>query len=102
MTPEEGLRFLRLIRYAPRQPTISWLAQMSGYSKTALYDATRRDWMTQGMADRIGEAFQRVSVFDGHIVFFKNTRPGDFAELRGGARPGSGRKPGRERAPRTR
>jgi hypothetical protein len=67
---------------------------MSGYSKTALYDATRRDWMTQGMADRIGEAFQRVSVLEGHIAVFKNTRAGDYLELRGGARPGSGRKPG--------
>jgi len=93
MTPDEALRFLRLIRYAPRQPTIAWLASQSGYSPTALYDAVKRDWITQAMADRLEIAFQMISVSDGHLAF-KNARLGDFPDGRGGARPGSGRKLG--------
>jgi hypothetical protein len=92
MTPDEALRLLRLVRYAPRQPSLIWLAAQAGYSHTALYDAAKRDWMTQRMADRLEPAFRRIRVFDGHIVAFFS-RPGDFQSRAGGARPGAGRKP---------
>ena len=97
MTPAEGLRWLQLIRYAPRQPTIAWLANATGYSPTALYDSAKRGWMNQAMVDRLEPALRRLRVLEGHIVFF--SKPGDYAyEPRGAARPGQSR--WRERAPR--
>jgi hypothetical protein len=90
MTPEEALRLLRLIRYAPRPPTMTWLARQTGYTSAWLAAVERSGTMTQHMADRLQPTFDRLDFNGGQIAHRWPLGPlgaGPDAGPRGGARP---------------
>ena len=90
MNADHVVRFLRQLRYARRRGrpiAISWVAIQSGCGRTSLYNAIVSGHISEGLADRIGRAFQNVQF------------GADLATLSydGGPDPRGGRRPVRRR-----